>query len=252
MAGHSKFKNIMHRKGAQDAKRAKKFTKLIREITTATKLGQPDPEFNPRLRAAITNAKAENLPKDRIDNAIKKAAASQDGDNFEEVRYECYAFGGAALIIDGLTDNRNRTVSDVKTIINKAGASIAEPGSVIFMFDRVGIIIYSKLEIDEEDMLEVAIEAGARECESDDGEHVIYASANDFNDVRTFLEKKFGEPNESRLSWKEKNPVEISDLETAEKILHLIEHLEDNDDVQYVTGNHKFSKELIKKFASNA
>jgi len=249
MAGHSKFKNIMHRKGAQDAKRAKKFTKLIREITTATKLGQPDPEFNPRLRAAIATARAENLPKDRIDNAIKKAASSQDGENFEEVRYECYAFGGAALIIDGLTDNRNRTVSDVKAMINKSGATVAEPGSVVFMFDRVGVIAYNKPEIKEDEMLELAIEAGASECESEGGMHEIYTSPDDFNEVRNFLEQKIGEASEMRLGWKPKNIILIDDVEVAEKILALVENLEDNDDVQYVTGNYQFSEKVISKIS---
>ncbi len=249
MAGHSKFKNIMHRKGAQDAKRAKKFTKLIREITTAARLGQPDPEFNPRLRAAIITARAENLPKDRIDNAIKKGSSSQDGDNFEEITYECYAFGGAALIIDCLTDNRNRTASDVKSIINKAGATVAEPGSVMFMFDRVGYVLY-KNDLNPDKMFELAVEAGAEECDSDENTHEIYSSVDGLNAVRDALEKEIGPANESKLSWKAKNIVEISDKETAEKLLRLIDLLEDNDDVQQVSGNFEISEEVYKQLNS--
>ena len=248
MAGHSKFKNIMHRKGAQDAKRAKKFTKLIREITTATRLGQPDPNFNPRLRAAIMTARAENLPKDRIDNAVKKGSSPQDGENFEEITYECYAFGGAALIIDCLTDNRNRSASDVKAIINKAGANVAEPGSVVFMFDKVGYVLY-KNDVEDEKMFELAVEAGAEECQSSEKMHEIYSSVEDLNEVRESLEKEIGPANESKLSWKAKNVVEISDKETAEKLLRLIDLLEDNDDVQQVSGNFEISEEVYKQLA---
>lgn len=247
MAGHSKFKNIMHRKGAQDAKRAKKFTKLIREITTAARLGRAEPEFNPRLRAAIATARAENLPKDKIDNAIKKGSSSQEGDNFEEIKYECYAFEGAALVIDALTDNKNRTASDIKTIISKAGATIAEPGSVLFMFDRVGYILYGSTKISEEELLELAVDAGAEECKSEDDSLLIYTTIENFNKVRDYFENKLGAPSESKLIWKAKNTIEIKNVETAQKLLNLADSLEDNDDVQQVCGNYEISEEILNK-----
>lgn len=247
MAGHSKFKNIMHRKGAQDAKRAKKFTKLIREITTAARLGKPDPYFNPRLRAAISTAKVENLPKDKIDNAIKKGATPQDGENFEEIKYECYAFDGTALIIDALTDNRNRTASTVKSIMTKAGATPAEPGSALFMFDNMGYIFYNRNDITEDQMLELALEAGADECESDKNYHIIYTSLENFNDARDYLENKIGTPDEAKLTWKPKEVIHINNKETAEKLLKLVNNLEDNDDVQQVSVNYEIADDIMEK-----
>lgn len=240
----------MHRKGAQDAKRAKKFTKLIREITTATRLGQPDPDFNPRLRAAISAAKVENLPKDRIDNAIKKGSMPQDGENFEEIKYECYAFEGTALIIDALTDNRNRTASTVKSVITKAGATPAEPGSALFMFDHMGCILYNRSDITEDQMLELALEAGADECESGDDVHIIYTALENFNNARDYLESKIGAPDEAKLTWKPKEIIHINNKETAEKLLKLVDNLEDNDDVQQVSVNYEIADDIMERLAS--
>jgi len=247
MAGHSQFKNIMHRKGAQDAKRSKHFSKLSREITVAVKTGGPDINFNPRLRTAITAARTANLPKDKIDNAIKKASSPTDDENFEEIRYEAYAQGGAALIIDALTDNRNRTASDVKTIISKNGGTPAEPGSVIYMFDRVGLIEFHDSNLSEEQMLEIAIEAGADECISDGNHHEIYCSPNKFNEVNEFITHKIGEPSVAKLYWKPQNITEINDVEKAEKLLKLIDALEDNDDVQAVCGNYEIADSIADK-----
>jgi len=247
MAGHSQFKNIMHRKNAQDAKRSKHFSKLAREITVAAKTGNIDINFNPRLRTAIAAARAANMPKDKIENAIKKATSSTEDANFEEVRYEAYAPGGAALIIDTLTDNRNRTASDIKTIISKNGGSSAEPGSVSYMFDRVGLIEYHDSKISEDEMLEIAIEAGANECVFHDRNHEIYCDPNSFNEVNEFMTNKIGGPNVAKLYWKPKNMVELSDIEKAEKLLKLVEALEDNDDVQYVCGNYEISDTIADK-----
>lgn len=255
MAGHSKFKNIMHHKGAQDAKRAKRFAKLVKEIIVAIKSsgGEINAEFNPRLRQAITSAKAANLPKDRIDNAIKKASSPAEGDNFEEIRYECYAPGGVALLIDCLTDNRNRSASDVKTIINKNGSTLAEPGSVSYMFDRVGLVEYKDSSESPDKILELTIESGADECDSDEfdsdefesnkGEilyhHKIYCNTDALQSVKDFLAKKIGEPSAVGLFWKPQNIVEVSDEGNAEKLMKIIDALEDCDDVQNIFGNHK-------------
>ena len=247
MAGHSQFKNIMHRKGAQDAKRSKNFGKLIREITVAVKSGAPDINFNPRLRTAISAARAANLPKDKIDNAINKASSTHDDQNFDEVRYEAYTPGGTALIIDALTDNRNRTSSDVKALINKNGGNMAEPGSVIYMFDRVGLIEFHNSKISEEAMLEIAIEAGADECISENGNHEIYCDPNMLNEVNEFVTGKAGEPNITKLHWKPKNTVEVQDIERAEKLLKLIDALEDHDDIQSVCGNYEISDSIADK-----
>jgi YebC/PmpR family DNA-binding regulatory protein len=247
MAGHSKFKNIMHRKSAQDAKRSKNFGKLIREIMVAIKTGTSDVEFNPRLRTAISSAKAANLPKDKIENAIKKASSSQDDTNFEEIRYEAYAPGGVALIIEALTDNRNRTASDVKSSISKHGGNIAEPGSVIYMFDKFGFIEYHDSSVSEGDMLDAAIEAGADECISDDGNHEIYCDPTNFNEVNDLMSQKVGDPSAACLHWKPKNLVIITDVEQAEKLLKLVEVLEDNDDVQSVSGNYQIDDSIADK-----
>jgi YebC/PmpR family DNA-binding regulatory protein len=247
MAGHSQFKNIMHRKNAQDSKRSKHFSKLAREITVAAKTGNIDINFNPRLRTAISAARAANMPKDKIENAIKKATSSNDDTNFEEVRYEAYAPGGAALIIETLTDNRNRTASDVKTIISKHGGNPAEPGSVSYMFDRVGLTEYHDSKISEDEMLEIVIEAGADECVSNEGSHEIYCNPNRFNDVNEFMTNKLGAPNVAKLHWKPQNIIEIDDVEKAEKLLKLVEALEDNDDVQSVCGNYEISDRIADK-----
>jgi len=247
MAGHSKFKNIMHRKGAQDAKKSKNFGKLIREITVAIKSGNADIAFNPRLRTAIATAKAANLPKDRIDNAIKKASSSHDDEHFEDIKYEAYAPGGVALIVEALTDNRNRTASDVKSTITKNGGTIAEPGSVIYMFDRMGLVEFHDTKVSEEDMLEAAIEAGASECISYEGNHEIYCDPESLHEVNEFLSKKFGDSNSAQMHWKPKNIVELTDIEKTEKLLKLIDALEDFDDVQSVCGNYQISDSIVDK-----
>jgi YebC/PmpR family DNA-binding regulatory protein len=247
MAGHSQFKNIMHRKGAQDAKRAKQFTKLIREITTAVRSGQPDPNFNPRLRAAIATARAANLPKDRIEAAIKKGSSSHEGENFDEIRYEGYAPGGIALIVEALSDNKNRTASEVKTCFSKAGGHAGEPGSVSYMFDRIGLISFSREGLNEEAVLNEAIEAGADECTYENNTHEIICAPDHFNEVRDHMAKKFGDPDLARLSWKPKNYIEVNDVETAEKLIKLVDALEDNDDVQYVCGNYIIADTIADK-----
>lgn len=249
MAGHSKFKNIMHRKGAQDAKRAKLFTKLVREIIASCRVGQPDPNFNPRLRAAMAAARAANLPKDRIENAIKKGSNPQDGENYEEIRYEGYAPGGIAIIVEALSDNRNRTASDVRSIFTKAGGSLGETGSVSFMFDRIGLIEYPVAVATTDIMFEAATDAGADDCISYDEIHEIICSPDSFNEVRDNLAAKFGDAETSRLSWKPQNLINVTG-EQAEKLYKMIEALENSDDVQHVCGNYEFSNEVLEKLAS--
>lgn len=247
MAGHSQFANIKHRKGAQDAKKAKIFTKIIREITVAAKTGQPDPNFNPRLRNALIEARTKNMPKDRIDAAIKKATAVGAGENFEEIRYEGYANGGVAIIVEALTDNRNRTASEVRSIFTKSGGALGETGSVGFMFDHVGVIQFDGKVTDEEKMFEIALEAGASEVESNSEIHVIITDPKDFAQVRDSLIEKFGDPLSAKLDWKAKVTSEISDLEQAQKLMKFIDSLEDCDDVQSVTGNYIFTQEVLEK-----
>ncbi len=241
MAGHSQFANIKHRKGAQDAKKAKLFTKLQREITVAAKTGQADPEFNPRLRNAIIEARTNNMPKERIENAIKRATAAGEGDNFEEIRYEGYGPGGIAFIVEALTDNRNRTAGEVRSIFTKSGGALGETGSVAFMFDHIGLIEYDVNVADEEKMLEAAIEAGADDVESSSEFHYIICAVQDLSPVRDALIKKFGDPKSAKLIWKPKSLTELNS-EQAEKILKLVDNLEDNDDVQVVTGNYSISE----------
>ncbi len=233
MAGHSKFKNIMHRKGAQDAKRGKIFTKLIREITVAAKSGLPDPDMNPRLRAAIIAARAENMPKDNIDRAIKKAIESGEGDNYESIRYEGYGAKGIAVIVEALTDNRNRTASDVRTAFTKHGGSLGETGSVAFMFDQVGEILYDAEKANPEEMFEATLEAGGDNVESTEDGHIITTSVEQFGSVRDSLEENFGDPVSAKLSWNPQTTVTLESEDTA-GVLKLIDVLEDNDDVQQV------------------
>jgi YebC/PmpR family DNA-binding regulatory protein len=249
MAGHSQFKNIMHRKGAQDAKRAKIFTKLVREIITSVRTGQADPSFNPRLRAAIAAAKAKNLPKDRIENAIKKGSSVGEGDNYEEMRYEGYGPGGVAIIVEALTDNRNRTASEVRSAFTKRGGALGETGSVNFMFERIGLIEYPAAVADNDAMFEAALEAGADSCESDEYIHEICCDPEIFNQVRDSLVAKYGDAEVSRLSWKPKNLIAVTEQQ-AESILKLIEILEDSDDVQFVCGNYSIDDEIMEKLAS--
>jgi YebC/PmpR family DNA-binding regulatory protein len=245
MAGHSQFKNIMHKKGKQDAIRSKLFSKLAREITVAAKLGLPDPGMNARLRAAVIAARAENMPKDNIERAIKKASAA-DTETYDEVRYEGYAPGGVAVIVEALTDNRNRTAGEVRSYFTKAGGSLAETGAVSFMFDRVGLIVFDRKAADEDAMLEAAIEAGADDVASGPEEHEVITSVAALSDAQKALEAKFGEPRKASIVWRPQNTIAVDD-EAGEKILRLIGALEDNDDVQTVTANFEVSEALLEK-----
>jgi YebC/PmpR family DNA-binding regulatory protein len=247
MAGHSQFKNIMHRKGRVDAVRSKVFSKLAREITVAAKLGMPDPNFNPRLRAAILAARAENMPKDNIERAIKKASGGE-GENYDEIRYEGYGPGGAAVIVEAMTDNRNRTASDIRSVFTKSGGNLAETGAVAFMFDHVGVVEFDAKAADSDAMLEAAIEAGANDVESDEGGHAIYCDQTMLGEVSKALEARFGEPRKSALVWKAQTPVAVDD-EAGEKLIRLVESLEDHDDVQNVYGNFELSDALMAKMA---
>jgi YebC/PmpR family DNA-binding regulatory protein len=245
MAGHSQFKNIMHKKGKQDAIRSKLFSKLAREITVAAKLGLPDPGMNARLRAAVLAARAENMPKDNIERAIKKAAGA-DGESYDEVRYEGYAPGGVAVIVEALTDNRNRTAGEVRSYFTKAGGSLAETGAVSFMFDRVGSIVFDRKVADDEAMLEAAIEAGADDVASGPDEHEVITSIAALRDAQKALETKFGEPLKAAIVWRAQNSISVDD-EAGERILRLIGALEDNEDVQTVTANFEVSDALMAK-----
>jgi YebC/PmpR family DNA-binding regulatory protein len=245
MAGHSQFKNIMHRKGRQDAMKSKLFGKLAREITVAAKLGTPDPAMNPRLRAAIIAARAENMPKDNIERAIKKAAGG-DAENYDEIRYEGYGPGGVAVIVEVLTDNRNRTASDVRSTFTKSGGNLAETGAVSFMFDRLGVIEYDAGKASADDMLEAGIDAGADDVVSSESGHEIYASQESFRDVAKALEAKFGEARKAALTWKPQNSISVDD-ETGEKLIKLIETLNEHDDVQNVYANFEVSDALVAK-----
>lgn len=247
MAGHSQFKNIMHRKGRQDAQKSKLFSKLAREITVAAKLGAPDPAMNPRLRAAVIAARAENMPKDNIERAIKKAIGG-DSENYDEMRYEGYGPGGVAVIVEALTDNRNRAASDIRSYFTKAGGNLGETGSVSFMFDRVGIIEYDAAVVSADAMLEAAIEAGADDVVSTEAGHEVYAAQETFRDVAKALEGKFGEPRKAALIWKPQNTVAVDD-ETGEKLFKLMDSLNDHDDVQNVYANFEVSDALMAKMA---
>ena len=248
MAGHSKFKNIMHRKGAQDKKRAKVFTKLIKEIIVAAKSGLPDPAFNPRLRTAIIAAKVENLPKDRIDAALKRGSGATDTDNYEDIRYEGYGVGGVAVIVEALSDNRNRTASEVRAAFTKYAGNLGETGSVNFMFDHIGEVIYPDSVADESTMLEAAIEAGADDCERDNDTHRILTSIDSLHAVAGALEARFGVPTSSGFIWQPQTLSNLSE-EHAITLLKMLDMLEDNDDVQRVTTNADISEELLEKLS---
>ena len=245
MAGHSQFKNIMHRKGRQDAMKSKLFGKLAREITVAAKLGTPDPAMNPRLRAAVVAARAENMPKDNIERAIKKALGGE-GENYAEIRYEGYGPGGVAVIVEALTDNRNRAASDIRSYFTKSGGNLGETGSVSFMFDRVGIIEFDRSVASDDAVLDAAIEAGADDVISGEGSHEVYASPDSFHEVAKNLEAKFGEPRKAALTWKPQNTVSVDD-ETGEKLLKLMDLLNEHDDVQNVYANFEISDALMAK-----
>ena len=244
MAGHSQFKNIMYRKGAQDAKRSKLFSKLAREIQVAARTGMPDPEMNPRLRAAIMAARAANMPKDNIERAVKRGAAGEDSANYEEVRYEGYGPVGVAVIVEALTDNRNRTAAEVRSAFTKFGGSLGETGSVSFMFQRVGSINYLPEVASEDEMLEAAIEAGAGECETTEDGHEINCDPDNLNEVRDALEQQFGASQNAGLTWKPQNTIPV-DEQQASSLIKLLEVLEDSDDVQRVSANFDIPKDVL-------
>jgi YebC/PmpR family DNA-binding regulatory protein len=248
MAGHSQFKNIMHRKGRADKARSKLFSKLAREITTAAKMGLPDPAMNARLRAAILAARAENMPKDGIERAIKKSQGS-DAENYDEIRYEGYGPGGVALIVEVLTDNRNRTAGEVRATFTKSGGNLAETGAVSFMFEHVGVVEYDADKASADAMLDAAIDAGAEDVVSGEGGHEIYTTQDSLAGVAKALEAKFGEPRKSALVWKPQNTIALND-EQGEKLLSLIETLNDNDDVQNVYANFEVSDTLVAKMSA--
>lgn len=248
MAGHSQFKNIMHRKGRQDAVRSKMFSKLAREITVAAKMGAPDPSMNARLRLAIQNAKAQSMPKDNIQRAISKASGS-DSENYDEVRYEGYGPGGIAVIVEALTDNRNRTASTVRAAFTKAGGALGETGSVSFLWDRVGEIVYSAAAGDADQVMEAAIEAGADDVESDDESHVILCAFESVGEVTAALEAALGEPESVKTIWKPQTNTPV-DEDRARSILKLVATLEDDDDVQNVYANFEVDDETMAKLSA--
>jgi YebC/PmpR family DNA-binding regulatory protein len=241
MAGHSKFKNIMHRKGRADSVRSKLFSRLSREITVAAKSGMPDPAMNPRLRLAVANAKAESMPKDNIERAIKKAVGG-DAETYDEIRYEGVGPGGVGIIVEVLTDNRNRAASNVRTIFSKNGGNLGQTGSVAFNFDRVGQITYPAKAGTEDAIMEAAIEAGADDVESDEEEHVIYTAFESLNEVAQGLEALLGEPKSAKVSWRPKSVVPVTGDAVA-TLMKLLDGLEDDDDVQNVYGNYDISDE---------
>ncbi|HTR87115.1 MAG TPA: YebC/PmpR family DNA-binding transcriptional regulator [Reyranella sp.] len=252
MAGHSQFKNIMHRKGRQDAAKAKVFTKLIREITTAARLGAADPNSNPRLRAAVIAARENNMTRDTIDRAIKRGSGGEADANYDEVRYEGYGPGGVAVIVEALTNNRNRTAGEVRSIFAKHGGNLGESNSVSFMFDRVGEFRYPLKAGSADDVMEKAIEAGADDVvsgEGEDGQHEIYSAQDSFNAVREALEKSLGQPSAAKLSWRPKTTTPV-DGEAAQTLVDLMSALEDNDDVQNVYANFELSDDALAKFAA--
>jgi YebC/PmpR family DNA-binding regulatory protein len=246
MAGHSQFKNIMHRKGRQDAARARAFTRLLREILVAARSGLPDPAANPRLRAAVQAAKAANVPKDTIERAIKKAQGGQ-AESYDEVRYEGYGPGGVALIVEALTDNRNRTASEVRAAFAKFGGSLGETNSVSFQFERVGQIRYPAEAATAEAMLEAAIEAGAIDCDSSESGHEVVCAPDDLTAVRDALEARFGPPEQASLGWRPQATVPVDD-ERAETLFKLLETLDENDDVQRVIANFEVSEAALARF----
>lgn len=248
MAGHSKWANIQHRKGRQDAARSKLFSKLAKEITVAAKMGDPDPDKNPRLRLAVKEARSQSCPKDVIDRAIKKSQGG-DAESYDEIRYEGYGPNGVAIIVEAMTDNRNRTASNVRSTFSKNGGNLGETGSVGFMFDRKGEIIYPASVGDADTVMMAAIEAGAEDVESDEGGHVIYCADTDLAEVSNALEAELGESESTKLIWKPNISTEL-DLESAQKLMRLLEILEDDDDVQRVTSNFSASDEVMEALAN--
>jgi YebC/PmpR family DNA-binding regulatory protein len=248
MAGHSKFKNIMHRKGRQDAVRSKMFSKLSKEITVAAKMGDPDPDSNPRLRLAVNNAKAQSMPKDNIQRAINKSQAG-DAESYDEIRYEGYGPAGVAVVVEALTDNRNRSASNIRSYFTKCGGSLGETGSVSFMFDRVGEIIYKPEAGEVDAVLEAAIEAGAEDVQSDENGHTIHTAFEDLNDVAKALEEALGEADSTKIIWKPQNLTPV-DADKAQTLMKLIDMLEDDDDVQNVYTNFDVDEETMAQLAS--
>jgi len=245
MAGHSKFKNIMHRKGAQDKKRSAIFSKLSREITVAAKMGTPDPDMNPRLRAAVLAAKAQSMPKDNIERAINKAVMG-DAENYEEIRYEGFGPGGVSLIVEALTDNRNRTATNVRTIFSRNGGNLGASGSVSHGFGRLGLISYGTKAGNADAVFEAAIEAGAEDVESSEDGHEIWAAQEDMHAVAKALEGALGEAESIKLAWRPQTPVEVSEGD-AELLLKMIDALDEDDDVQTVWGNYEVSDAVMEK-----
>jgi YebC/PmpR family DNA-binding regulatory protein len=249
MAGHSQFKNIMYRKGAQDARRAKIFGKLIRELTSAARSGIADPAMNPRLRAAVIAARAANMPKDTIERAVKRGAGQEEGTQYEEIRYEGYGPGGVAIIVEALTDNRNRTAGEVRSAFNKYGGSLGESGSVNFLFERVGVVRYPASAASADAMFEAALDAGADDVISDAAAHEISCAPEALSEVRDALARKFGESTSARLEWRPQTRV-LSQGDAAAMLLRLIEALEDNDDVQAVFSNFEIPDAVFAKLTA--
>ena len=249
MAGHSQFKNIMHRKGAQDARRARQFGKVIREISVAARTGLPEPAANPRLRAAVAAAREINMPRDTIERTIKKAAGAGGSDDYAEVRYEGYGPGGVAVIVEALTDNRNRTASDMRSVFAKHGGALGETNSVAFLFNRLGAIRYPATVASDDEMLEAAIEAGAENVESDGAMHEVTTSVEDFFAVRDALESRFGPLETAGLDWRPNATVGL-DEEKAANLLKLLDALEENDDVQNVTANFEIPAAMMQKLSA--
>ncbi len=245
MAGHSKFKNIMYRKGAQDKKRSALFSKLSREITVAAKMGTPDPDMNPRLRAAVGAAKAQSMPKDNIQRAIDKASKG-DGENYEEIRYEGFGPGGVSLIIEALTDNRNRTVTNVRTAVSKNGGNLGAPGSVSHGFDRMGLVTYPASAGDADTLFEAALEAGAEDVASSEDGHEIWTAQETLHEVARALEPVLGEPESAKLAWRPQTMVEVDEGDAA-TLFRLLDVLDDDDDVQTVWGNYEVSDAVMDK-----
>ena len=248
MAGHSKFKNIQFRKGAQDKKRAKLFSKLAREITAAAKMGLSDPAMNPRLRSAIQAARAQNMPKDNIERAIKKSEEA-GGDNYEAVRYEGFGAGGVGVIVEALTDNRNRTASEVRSIFSKFGGNLGETGAVSFNFDKLGAIEFDAGKGTADEMLEAAIDAGGDDVETSEDGHVVYCNPDELHQVGKVLEGRFGEPRAMQILWRPKSEVPI-DEETGQKLLRMIDALEESDDVQQVYANFDVAEDVLQKLTA--
>ncbi len=243
MAGHSKWANIQHRKGRQDAARSKLFSKLSKEITVAAKMGDPDPEKNPRLRLAVKEAKSNSVPKDVIDRAIKKSQAGE-GDDYEEIRYEGYGPNGVAVIVEAMTDNRNRTASTVRSTFSKNGGNLGETGSVGFMFERKGEVVYPADAGDADTIFEAAIEAGAEDVESSEDGHIVWCADTDLNDVSNALEAALGESESTKLVWRPTTTTELG-LEDMQRLMKLVDALEDDDDVQRVTTNFEATDEVM-------